>query len=101
MELYCPHIFLSWGLGAFSFAQPFWKGLVWVAGLDGGTPVTLSAAPTSPDVTLAGGAEQHRGSCVAVVFYDPYLDESQLHSGFMLVIVSTELDLLSLPPFSH
>lgn len=63
-------------------------------------PVALSAAPTYPDTTLAGGAEQRRGSCVAVVFYDCYLDKSQLHCGVMLIIVSTKLDLLSLPSFS-
>ena len=40
-----------------------------------------------------------RELCRSGVFYDHYLDESKLHCGVMLIIVSTKLDLLSpLPP---
>lgn len=70
----------------------WWVGCGWAHGLGAECHTQV------PHTTLAGAAEQSRESCVVVVFYDHYLDKSQLHSGVMLIIVSTKLDLLSLPP---
>lgn len=69
-------------------------------------PIASSALSAYPYVALARGADLllQRELCHSGVFYDHYLDESQLHCGVMLIIVSTKLDLLSLPPppeFSH
>lgn len=64
-------------------------------------PLASSAAPMYPYMALARGAHLlvQRKLCCNGLFYDCYLDESQLHCGVMLIIVSTKLDLLSPPPF--
>lgn len=75
-----------------------WVVCGWAHGIGLSASLSHPAAPRYPNMTLAGAAEQRRGSCVTVVFYDHYLDKSQFHCGVMLIIVSAKLDLLSLPP---
>lgn len=79
-----------------------WVGCGWAHGMGTGyVPLAPSTAPTYPYVASARGADLllQRELCHSGVFYDRYLDESQLHCGVMLIIVSTKLDLLA-PPTS-
>lgn len=77
-----------------------WVGCGWAHGMGTGRiPLAVPTAPTWPCVASAREADLlvQREPCRCGVFYDCYLDESQLHCEVMLIIVSTKLDLFPLP----